>query len=138
MRTYRGTRRPTLLNPNQGVVTVEERAGSTRFTIPLRHPCKAGQNCHSPEGFDWGYEGAGPLELARWLLADCLGRKWAQRPEVYTPFMHEVISTLPAVEWELPEAQVAMWAMSWGIEHQALDLVPVAEAIHHRTHHLAS
>lgn len=28
---------------------------------------------HSPEGFEWGYGGSGPAQLALAILADCLG-----------------------------------------------------------------
>jgi hypothetical protein len=40
----------------------------TGWGEPLRHVVK-----HSPAGFEWGYEGSGPAELARCLLIDVLG-----------------------------------------------------------------
>lgn len=36
----------------------------------LHHLCK-----HSPDGFQWGYGGSGPADLARSMLYDCLGRE---------------------------------------------------------------
>jgi hypothetical protein len=50
------------------VFVVEDQPGSGTLSIPLRHVVK-----HSPDGFEWGYTGSGPAELARCILIDALG-----------------------------------------------------------------
>ena len=49
-----------------GRVTVHTATGEE--IGPLQHHVK-----HSPAGFNWGYAGSGPAELARCLLIDALG-----------------------------------------------------------------
>ena len=48
------------------VVTAHNAIAGVRW--PLRHVPK-----HSPAGFNWGYGGSGPADLARSLLIDALG-----------------------------------------------------------------
>lgn len=60
---------------------------------------------HSPTGFEWGYGGSGPAQLALAILADCLGDEhdalsWAPY------FKAHVVAALPHDEWELGEARV--------------------------------
>lgn len=43
------------------------------FEHPLRH-----RDRHSPDGFQWGYGGSGPADLARSILFDLLGKKKEQ------------------------------------------------------------
>jgi hypothetical protein len=49
-------------------VTVTAYDLASNWSEPLRHVVK-----HSPAGFEWGYEGSGPADLARCLLIDVLG-----------------------------------------------------------------
>jgi hypothetical protein len=60
--SYRGRR-----HRNRSV-TVTAYNLKTGWREPLRHVVK-----HSPTGFEWGYEGSGPADLARCLLIDVLG-----------------------------------------------------------------
>lgn len=84
---------------------------------------------HSPDGFEWGYLGSGPAELARCILLDHFGL--AARPgagssycnEVYDPatgeavrlpvtyqrFKEDVIAKLDRDEWKLPGTDVERW-----------------------------
>lgn len=59
---YRGRR------ARNRAVTVTAYNPVTAWSEPLRHVVK-----HSPAGFEWGYEGSGPADLARCLLIDVLG-----------------------------------------------------------------
>jgi len=60
---------------------------------------------HSPTGFEWGYGGSGPADLARSLLLDFLG--FDPEPAVYQTFKFQVIARLPALErWRLDAAQL--------------------------------
>lgn len=51
----------------RGSVTVEVVEDGTRR--PLRHVCR-----HSPDGFEWGYGGSGPADLARSILVEIMGK----------------------------------------------------------------
>jgi hypothetical protein len=60
---------------------------------------------HSPTGFEWGYGGSGPAQLALALLADCLkDHELALR--FYQSFKWRVTSVLPHSSWSLSEVQV--------------------------------
>jgi hypothetical protein len=59
----------------------------------------------SPTGFDWGYAGSGPAQLALALLADCLGDDeeaigWQR------DFTSVVIVCLPRSGWALTEQEI--------------------------------
>jgi hypothetical protein len=60
---------------------------------------------HSPTGFEWGYEGSGPSQLALALLADCLGD---DRPalEHYQEFKRLVIAPMQQRRWRLTSLEV--------------------------------
>lgn len=61
---------------------------------------------HSPTGFEWGYNGSGPAQLALALLADVLDNddlavRWHQ------PFKFKVIGNLPRAEpWRMSEVGI--------------------------------
>ena len=132
MRTYHGHERLENLRDRITSVTVQERFDTQAYVRPLVHPCRPGDLCHSPEGFDWGYVGSAPLELARWVLADCFGRKWATRPEVYEAFMREAVAHHPTTGWELTQTQLATWATLGAATHGAEDLRLTAESLSFR------
>lgn len=58
---------------------------------------------HSPDGFNWGYGGSGPAQLALAICANAVGEKRAQR--VYQDFKFKVVAGLPDA-WELSRADV--------------------------------
>ena len=49
-------------------------ADNSRSTHPLRHIVK-----HSPDGFQWGYHGSGPADLALSILFDCASASLAEK-----------------------------------------------------------
>lgn len=55
---------------------------------------------HSPTGFECGYAGSGPAQLALAILADFLGDD-ERALQLYQPFKAAVISSLPRQEWVL-------------------------------------
>jgi hypothetical protein len=61
---------------------------------------------HSPTGFEWGYGGSGPAQLALAILADCLGDdELADR--LHQDFKFAVIAGIPrASDWRLDEGTV--------------------------------
>jgi hypothetical protein len=57
---------------------------------------------HSPTGFEWGYPGSGPAQLALALLADCLGDE-DQAMQWHQDYKSAVIAGLPYAGWTLTE-----------------------------------
>ena len=55
---------------------------------------------HSPTGFEWGYPGSGPAQLALALLADHLGDD-DEATELHQEFKRAVIARLPYRAWML-------------------------------------
>jgi len=62
---------------------------------------------HSPDGFNWGYGGSGPSQLAAALLADVQGDIYD--PISYVDFKASIISRLPL---EVP-AKTGQWRIEW-------------------------
>ena len=73
---------------------------------------------HSPTGYEWGYDGSGPAQLALAILADVLKVKSGRTRGVVDrarqaalrmrgDFQHKVIAHLPRNEpWKITEQQV--------------------------------
>jgi hypothetical protein len=60
---------------------------------------------HSPTGFEWGFGGSGPAQLALALLADHLGDD--QRAlALYHEFRFHVIAALPGSWWKLTSQDI--------------------------------
>lgn len=96
MRVYCGVR------TRQGVeVWVEE--GDTRYPLDPRLDIE----CRSPTGFEWGYRGSGPAQLALAILADLTDKETALR--FYQAFKEEVIAGLPRQAWVLSGQDVLFW-----------------------------
>jgi hypothetical protein len=100
-RVYTGRRGPQGL----AVVHVIGRDGESRR---LRlHPAKCN---HSPAGFEWGYSGSGPAQLAFEILFDVFADAdlaW----RLHQPFKRERIAVLPRhSSWQIGEGEVVLWA----------------------------
>ncbi len=59
---------------------------------------------HSPDGFEWGFEGSGPMDLAYAILSDFVSPSLADA--AYRPFAHQVIASLPNREWTITAEQI--------------------------------
>lgn len=59
-----------------------------------------------PTGFEWGYGGSGPAQLALALAADVLGDDEAAL-DVYQRLKFRVVGRLPGDRWTLTEAELA-------------------------------
>jgi hypothetical protein len=95
MKTYRGVR-----EPQGAVVTVSHSGASDGRPLPLYSDvCN-----HSPSGFEWGFQGSGPTQLALAILVDLRGRDFAV--QWYQLFKFHVIAQLKHQQWELNEAQI--------------------------------
>jgi hypothetical protein len=75
---------------------------------------------HSPDGFEWGYGGSGPSQLALAIIADTLRDRMPNKPEadrmtmmVYQDFKWHVIQGLAYNTWQLAQDAV----FNWFLEH---------------------
>jgi len=93
MKTYHGTRTPT--GP---AVWIE----NGRVLQMLPHVVK-----HSPTGFNWGYGGSGPADLALSLLTDATGNR-PLAESLYQDFTWAVVARLPD-EWTLTRHDILNW-----------------------------
>lgn len=60
---------------------------------------------HSPTGFEWGYPGSGPAQLALAILANHCGND-EQALEFYQRFKWAVVALLPGPGWTLTSRDV--------------------------------
>lgn len=98
MKTYVGTRLAPL---RCSVVVVEDGDGDRlkRSLKPL--PVRLDLANHSPDGFEWGYGGSGPAQLALAILADHLGDD-PLALELHQPFKWRCIARVPRdMSWSL-------------------------------------
>jgi hypothetical protein len=90
VKQYRGIR-----SHGQAFVAVDGRPLDPRFDLRF----------HSPDGFEWGYGGSGPAQLALALLVDHLGDT-AQALALYHDFKFALVAGLPREEWTLTSEQI--------------------------------
>ena len=90
MKTYEGLRRFYVVD-----VTVNGRPLNPRLDLYN----------HSPTGFEWGYCGSGPAQLALAILADHLGDD-EQAFNLYQRFKWAVIAELPRKRWTLTSENI--------------------------------
>lgn len=69
---------------------------------PLRHLVH-----HSPDGFNWGYGGSGPADLARSIIGDVTGDE-NPHPAIYQPFKWEFVSSW-GNRWEISLDEIRAW-----------------------------
>ena len=73
---------------------------------PLKHIC-----VHSPDGFNWGYAGSGPADLALSLLTDIIGKDDAEK--LYQSFKNDIITKLKMGNpWTTTEDEIIKWIFS--------------------------
>jgi len=63
---------------------------------------------HSPSGFNWGYGGSGPAQLALALLLELGGSESYARSR-YQDFKGDIIARLPQSDFELLVREVYDW-----------------------------
>ncbi len=62
---------------------------------------------HSPDGFEWGYGGSGPAQLALAILADhCRDAELALN--LYQRFKWAVVATMPHRSWTLTSDDITV------------------------------
>jgi hypothetical protein len=97
MTEYRGFRDAD----GNATVVVQDDDGPRR---PLKHFVR-----HSPSGFEWGYGGSGPADLARSILAHHLGGHVAPPVRVYQLFKFTIVAAFPKQEWTLTSNDITSW-----------------------------
>jgi hypothetical protein len=93
MKTYRGTRCGSAV-----AVTADG--------VPLKPHLDLWN--HSPSGFEWGYSGSGPAQLALAILADHLSDD-GEAVILYQDFKRLVVAKLPYRLWELTSSEIDSW-----------------------------
>lgn len=100
MKTYIGTRTPAGCR-----VTVNWLNGQpTTYLLPLYLHVRR----HSPDGFEWGYSGSGPAQLALALLCNALHVQ-SEAERLYQDFKREIIAALAKDEWQLTHDEIVRW-----------------------------
>jgi DNA-binding NarL/FixJ family response regulator len=103
LKVYHGSR------SSSGKYTVQVQEGQD-FHL-LEHDCQtlgiAG--CHSQSGWAHGFIAFGGIELARWLLADCLGQEYLTNSDMQFKFKNAFLVRLPASDWAISEADIRSW-----------------------------
>ena len=61
---------------------------------------------HSPDGFNWGYNGSGPAQLALAIVADHCGNDEPRVLHLYQYFKYRVIAGLAGDCWTLDSRQI--------------------------------
>jgi hypothetical protein len=109
---YLGRRTPT------GVVVVREDDRGEARELPQRTDLRN----HSPTGFEWGYGGSGPAQLALAILADAVGAERAQG--LYQRFKWKVVAKFAGEGFELTRSQVKQWVEEHSDPDERKDLDP--------------
>ena len=110
MKTYQGTRGRN----GTAAVTVQDTSVASRLDTrrKLRN--------HSPDGFEWGYVGSGPTQLALALLADHFGPgRERLATALYVDFKFAVVAGLPRDGWTLTTEQIGQELCRLGAENEA-------------------
>jgi len=98
---------------NEGNAHVQRGSGGVGRPLRLRLDL----DNHSPTGFEWGYPGSGPAQLALAILADALGND-RRAVRLHQPFKARVIQHLDRNK---------RWMLT---RHEVLDHVAVIEREH--------
>jgi hypothetical protein len=94
MKIYHGSR------TEHGAAVVVEDDGEFRSLDPRRD-----LRNHSPTGFEWGYSGSGPAQLALALAADVLGDD-ERAQDVYQQLKFKLVGGLPDEGWTISEGRI--------------------------------
>lgn len=121
MLRYRGIRPRDAGRIGPVTVTVTADDGTQ---YELRPDASLAMRRHSPDGFEWGYHGSGPAQLALALLMDATN-DIRVASGAYQSFKSQVVATWSHDEWTYTSEEVLRWLASTGA---MLKLQPEADA----------
>lgn len=81
---------------------------------------------HSPCGYEWGYQGSGPAQLALALLLEVSSPEIAQY--YHQDFKRAIIGVLDYDEWRLAEEAILGWLLLARAKHEVGPLVSLTVA----------
>lgn len=90
------------LRLKSGVIVSREDDHGKVSGLPMRHDLRR----HS-HGFEWGYGGSGPAQLALAILTDSIGE--ADAITCYQKFKFEVVCRFEADQWAISRDEVISW-----------------------------
>jgi len=99
---------------NLGAVVLVERDRGANTMLPPR----ADLRNHSPTGFEWGYAGSGPAQLALAICAHALNHD-TRAQQVYQRFKARVVQHWRENEWEISRDRVIEVVQEIEREHPA-------------------
>jgi hypothetical protein len=73
---------------------------------------------HSPDGFEWGYAGSGPADLALNVLSAFIGQVAAERGGLYQRFKEQFIAPLPASGGTIKKDAILQWIAEQGVDYE--------------------
>ena len=134
MKVYSGTRvlyRDGMTHGEASVVVQNVVDGGPSDRRPLTHA-----PYHSPDGFEWGYAGSGPADLALALLADyfdesaefvlaALRSIWTPRSKaaaLHQSFKERFVATERRDEWQLHSDAIEAWLQTPAIRTRLAEL----------------
>lgn len=105
------------IKPGYGVLIMRREGGVDAFVGPMDQPSRFGKNCktlrhivrHSPDGFEYGYGGSGPHDLALSLLHATIGTTLAD--VYYNKFTDDIVSKVrrESTEWYITHERITAW-----------------------------
>ena len=133
-RVYSGTRvfdRDSMTRGEASVVVQNVVDDGPSDHRPLTHV-----SYHSPDGFEWGYAGSGPADLALAILADYFGEPpgfvlaalrslWTPRSKaaaLHQSFKEQFVATEHRDEWQLHSDVIATWLQAPSIQARLAEL----------------
>lgn len=119
-KVYRGSRGPDGVRVRRE--TYQGSGGLSYFLSETDDlPLRLDLGNHSPMGFEWGYVGSGPHQLALAMLADATGRDNLAKTGSVN-LLWERVQTLPRTSWQLSQLEILEWValqVSLGLEEEA-------------------
>ncbi len=73
---------------------------------------------HSPDGFEWGYAGSGPSDLALNILSIFIGQEAAERGGLYQRFKDQFIVSMPETGGVIKKDEILRWIDEQGINYE--------------------
>lgn len=91
---------------SRSVMIIDE----NRSTVELHPDRSQAVKNHSPDGFNWGYAGSGPAQLALAILLEVTNDETIALAH-YHNFEREVIAAIQSQEtnWEIKENKIIAW-----------------------------